>query len=347
MSDQFGADPLLVETIDRLLTDVCSATEIESAETSGWSSSVWDAIADVGFPWVSVPLEAGGSGGSLADAMAILYCVGGHAAPVPVAETGVLAGWLMASAGLALPAGPVTMVPEADALSFADGRLTGTATVVWAQQCERIVALVAHGPGYVVASTNPSQLEITSGQSLAGEPRDLVRFDLRLSDVDYAPTTASPVELRNRGALSRVVMSAGALNTIAQMTIAYTGDRQQFGKPVASFQAVQHHLVTVAQCAVRVNIAAQAATRAVARGDAGIHIASAKVITDQAITAGTRAAHQAHGAMGVTREYPLHRFTRRLWAWQHEYGSAATWRRELGQHAHSGGADNLFPLITR
>lgn len=347
MSDQFSADPLLVETIDRLLADVCSATEIEQAETTGWSAVIWNSLADAGFPWVSVPLEAGGSGGSLADAMAILYGIGAHAAPVPVAESGVLAGWLLASAGLPLPAGPATVLSESHALSLVDGRLTGTASVAWAQHCERIVALVADRPGNVVVSASPTQLEITSGQSLAGEPRDLVRFDLRLSDVDFAPTTLSPVELRGRGALTRVVMSAGALDTIAQMTIGYTGDRKQFGKPVASFQAVQHHLVTVTQCAVRVSIAAQAAARAVTRGDAGIHIAAAKIVTDQAITAGTRAAHQAHGAMGVTREYPLHQFTRRLWAWQHEYGSAAMWRRELGRHAFAGGADDLFPLITR
>ena len=104
MNEQFSADPLLVETIDRLLAGVCSADEIEQAEQTGWSSAVWNSLAEAGFPWVSVPLEAGGSGGTLADAMAILYGVGAHAAPAPVAETGVLAGWLLAGTTCCLQA---------------------------------------------------------------------------------------------------------------------------------------------------------------------------------------------------------------------------------------------------
>ena len=50
----------------------------------------------------------------------------------------------------------------------------------------------------------------------------------------------------------------------------------------------------------------------------------------------TRAAHQAHGAMGMTREYPLHHSTRRLWAWRHEAGSAGEWAQRVGRAANQG-----------
>jgi acyl-CoA dehydrogenase len=154
-------------------------------------------------------------------------------------------------------------------------------------------------------------------------------------------------ELRLRGALSRVLMSAGALAAVAQMTVDYTNERRQFGKPVATFQAVQQHLVIAAQSAVRAQMAADIAVRALANGDLDIEIAAARVVVDDAIALGTRAAHQAHGAMGVTREYPLHQLTRRLWSWRHEWGTTKQWRRDLGERVIALGADDLFPLITR
>jgi acyl-CoA dehydrogenase len=51
--------------------------------------------------------------------------------------------------------------------------------------------------------------------------------------------------------------------------------------------------------------------------------------------------------MGVTREYPLHHFSRRLWSWRHEYGRAGTWRRQLGFDVAAAGADQLFATVTR
>jgi acyl-CoA dehydrogenase len=183
---------------------------------------------------------------------------------------------------------------------------------------------------------------------MAGEPRDQVLFDLALDAVEHAPAGEGidAAGLVTRGALSRIVMAAGAVEAMAQMTIDYTNDRRQFGKPVATFQAVQGHLVNVAQCAVRLSMAADLAAHAVARGTVGIEVAAAKVIADDASVLGTRVAHQAHGAMGVTREYPLHQLSRRLWAWRHEYGTATTWRRRLGTQVFDAGADELFGLIT-
>jgi acyl-CoA dehydrogenase len=131
------------------------------------------------------------------------------------------------------------------------------------------------------------------------------------------------------------------------MTVDYTNQRHQFGQPVARFQAVQQHLIVAAQSAVRAQMAADIAMRALSAGDLGADIAAARVVTDDAIALGTRAVHQAHGAMGVTREYPLHQFTRRLWSWRHEWETTTYWRRELGRTVFDSGADDLFALITR
>jgi acyl-CoA dehydrogenase len=342
------ADPLLVETVEKLLGSSCTYEAVEQGETDGWCAAVWDPLADAGFPWISVPQEVGGSGGSLADAMAVVRAVGRHAAPVPVAETGVLGGWLAATAGFALGEGPLTVVPDPSALRIEEGRVRGEAVVAWAAAAARILALVAGPAGQVIISVSPQQLEILSRRNLAGEPRELVRFDIGLDDLDHAaaPEGVDDEQLRRRGCLTRIVLCAGALETLSQLTIDYAQARRQFGRPISTFQAVQQHLVTVAQCSVRASMAAELATRAVAAGGGRFEVAAARLITDAAAVDGSRSAHQAHGAMGVTREYPLHQYSRRLWAWRHEHGATALWRRQLAADVHEVGADSLFAMVT-
>jgi acyl-CoA dehydrogenase len=330
-----SADSLVVETVERLLAKVSTQHEIEAAEVSGWSQPTWDALAEAGFPLVGIDESKGGSGGSVYDIAAVLQAVGRHAASVPLAETALLGGWLLAEAGLPLPEGPVTiMVPNTP--------------VAWARQAAAIVcAFPTSRGGFQVVSLRPDQVTITPGANLAGEARDNVVINAPPSEWTAAPIAADPSsEIDHRGSLSRSIMAAGALAAVAQMTVDYAHQRRQFGKPVATFQAVQLHLVTVAQCAVSAQMAADVAVRAFARGDGRQEIAAARVIVDQAITAGTRAAHQAHGAMGVTREYPLHQLSRRLWSWRQEWGTTKLWRRQLGALVVEQGADQLFPLIT-
>ena len=62
-------------------------------------------------------------------------------------------------------------------------------------------------------------------------------------------------------------------------------------------------------------------------GSGAVQTAVAKLLADQAATDATRHAHQAHGAMGMTCEYPLHHVSRRLWAWRSEYGDERTTSR--------------------
>jgi acyl-CoA dehydrogenase len=347
MSTDTETTALIDETVDRLLSSVVDHDTIEAAEAERWSARTWDPLAEAGFPWVGVPETSGGSGGSILDALAVLRQVGRHAAPVPVAETGLLGGWLLSSAGLDVASGPITVA--AGPIAIHAGRLRGVATVAWATRAERIAVIVpGEGNGTaMVASLQPDQVEIVPGANLAGEPRDQVTIDVALSDVEHAPGSAGDTDaLRNRGALSRVVMAAGAMEAMSQMTIDYTNARHQFGQAVARFQAVQQHLVTVAQCSVRLSMAADLASRAMAQGTVGSEIAVAKVIADETSVLATRAAHQAHGAMGVTREYSLHQLSRRLWAWRHEYGSGSQWRRQLGREVFAAGPDQLFALIT-
>jgi acyl-CoA dehydrogenase len=336
-------DALLLEVADRVFADTCTHEAIQAAERDGWAAGVWARVAEVGLHRVALE-----EGGTLGDALAVLRVAGRHAAPVPLAETGLLAGWLLAGAGLPVAEGPLTVAPgrPEDRLEVDGDRLRGVAhSVPWARSAERVVALVASDGGWVVASAPASSLAIERRVNLAGEPRDTVTFD---GPADLAPAGAGvdADALRCRGALTRAVLMAGALERMSGLTVGYTSERVQFGRPVARFQAVQKHLVDGAQDAVLVGMAADAAARAAERGDARFEIAAAKLLANQAAFSATRAAHQAHGAMGMTREYPLHHLSRRLWAWRSEYGDEQFWSARLGAAVARAGADRLYPAIT-
>jgi len=86
------------------------------------------------------------------------------------------------------------------------------------------------------------------------------------------------------------------------------------------------------------------AAREAERGDARFEIAAAKLLADDAARLATRAAHQAHGAMGMTQEYPLHQLSRRLWSWRAEFGDG-TWPARLGRAVADLGPDLLYRTI--
>ena len=123
----------------------------------GWAPDVWQAVADAGFPWVSIAEAAGGSGGTLTDAAAIVRIAGAlRGADPPRRDRSArrLAG--LAAPGSPLPDGPVTVVPgttgrHARAVRRHRAR-AAPSRVAWGRKAERVVALLADGDGWVVAS---------------------------------------------------------------------------------------------------------------------------------------------------------------------------------------------------
>jgi acyl-CoA dehydrogenase len=312
--------------------------------------SLWADVAATGFLWISVPEASGGSGGTLTDAAAVLRVAGRFAVPLPLAETAVLAGWLLALAGL--PAGEasasVVLAGAGDRLELHNATLTGVVhRVPWARSVDRLVLLIApREGGPMVACVPAAAASIEPGDNLAGEPRDTVSFDHVPVQPRPLPNGVDEDSLLQRAALTRVLLMAGALERMAELTMTYAEQRRQFGRPIRAFQAVQAHLVAIAQDVALVAMAADLAVEAAERGPAEFEIGSAKLLANQAATRATRAAHQAHGAIGMTQEYPLHLLSRRLWSWRAEYGSERYWSGRVGGIAAAVRADGLYRLIS-
>jgi alkylation response protein AidB-like acyl-CoA dehydrogenase len=345
-----ATDNIIVDTATRIFRDLCAPATVNDAESGVWPTALWDALEESGLPLAWVPEELGGAGAAMADGFAVLRAAGRFAVPAPLAET-LMAGWLLARAGIEMPAGPMTIAPvhaDGNIGLTGDGTLRGHARrVPFARNAAHIAVLVRRGDERAVALVAASGLPISHDQSLAGEPRDTVSFD------GATPETVKPTDinldmLQRLGAAVRSQQIAGALEKILEQSVQYALDRSQFGRPIAKFQAVQHNLATLAGEVAAAGAAADLAAEACAGTDFGIaEIAIAKVRAGEAAGNGAAIAHQVHGAMGFTYEHTLHHATRRLWSWREEFGNEAVWATRLGQLVAAEGADRLWPFVTQ
>ncbi len=146
-------------------------------------------------------------------------------------------------------------------------------------------------------------------------------------------------------ALVRSCQMGGAMQGALDLSVQYVRERQQFGRPLASFQAIQQQLAVFAQEVAATNMAAAAACRAAERNAAIFEISCAKLRANMAVGTATSVAHQVHGAMGFTAEYKLQRLTRLLWQWRSEFGNDRFWADKLGTLVAAGGPDGYWPLL--
>jgi len=169
-------------------------------------------------------------------------------------------------------------------------------------------------------------------------------------DLPLAEAILDSVRVEERDLHTAMMVAAkmaGALSAALDLSVEYTRQRQQFGKPLASFQAIQQQLAIFAEEAAAANMAAAAAFRAADRGGAAFEIACAKLRANQAARISTAIAHQVHGAMGFTSEYRLHHLTRRLWKWSSEQGNERFWADRIGAQVAQRGAANFWADLTR
>ena len=294
--------------------------------------TAWRHLEEAGLTRLTSDPQSGGGPRELA---LVLRAMARHAVTVPLAETDVLAGWLAARAGIE--------VPGTGALTLALG-VTGTPAlrgVPYAGDAEAVVFALRDGESLRVAVGSPGELTVAKGHNLGGEPRDTVRADL---PANAFVTVEAAAELERRGAWARCIQALGALDAAVEYSVAHTREREQFGRPLSAFQAVQHTLASMAGEVERARAAAELAVAAAAEhgfdsAQADYAVTVAKVVFGRVVPTVVTAAHQLHGAIGVTIEHRLWLATMRARSWVDEFGDTALHARRLGRMALAAARD--------
>lgn len=284
----------------------------------GRDSAIWDGLVGMGLAGLLVPEAQGGLGLGLVEAAIVAVELGRANVSEPIADTALIAAPLLG---------------EREQEQVATGALT--------------VAL-AHPINPWIADLDAAGLLLAGGATSApsGMPH-------RLESVDPLRRLFAPVEspgddaLLDRAALITAGQLVGAAERMLELATDYAKTREQFGQPIGSFQAIKHHVATVA---VKLEFARPVLWRAayaLERGHARapVHVSHAKVAATDAAMIASETAIQVHGAMGYTYEVDLHFWMKRSWALAGAWGDRAFHQRRIDA-AVIGGNMSIGPEMS-
>lgn len=331
---------IIETTANGIFDDNVTQEMMVALEEGQLNRDLWTKIEEAGLTRLLLDEDAGGAGGDWLDAEVVLRASGRHRVPAPVGEA-IAAHWLMAKAAIPIPdKGVLTWTTAQES----NGSLT-IHNAPWASQADHVLVWADNSQLYLFGKITG----LSNSKNMAGEPR----ASGVLATTAAIFTVSLPNILKNfdpqaLGALVRAVQMSGALDGALHMAVNYASERIQFGRTISKFQAIQQQLALMSGHVASAVRAAGMGCEALARDPAcaGFDIAVAKLLNSEACEISTSIAHQVHAAIGITFEYKLNFFTRRLWSWRDEYGSDAFWAEQLGAAVVGVGGEALWGKIT-
>ncbi|MGE8687745.1 MAG: acyl-CoA dehydrogenase family protein [Achromobacter sp.] len=295
------------------------------------AARIWQDIDALGYVDALTPAELGGAGLSLADAQGLLRAAGQAALPYPLADT-MLARALLRAAGQAVPEGPIALAPARSGPSGlhcvqTPGAGLARSVLVQRDGCLLLVAApVSPDPGLFRprASAAPAWPESPPVIGRVALPDD------------------SAQAWRNAADAAGI---AGAMQAVLDRCIAFVGERQQFGRALGRFQAIQQEISVLAE---QVASTAMAARLACASGALFPHAslaACARLRACEAIPVVCAIAHAIHGAIGITEELALGIYTTRLHEWRAAGMSENDCAGLIGRQLLTGESQTLLDFV--
>jgi alkylation response protein AidB-like acyl-CoA dehydrogenase len=320
---------LFQSTVRDFLTKQCGPDEVRAlwADPVGRSEARWSGLAEMGVVGLLVEPDFGGLGMDEVDLVLLLEETGRVAMPEAVVETAAVATRLLAeTATPELQQRWLSAIAAGDAI-VSIGLEAGGPYVTDAHVAD-LLLLERHGALHAVergAFDAVAQASVDGGR--------------RIFRVEWAPSpttllstdTAAIAGAFDRAALGTAAQLVGIADRMIEMTAEYARQREQFGKPIGSFQAVKHLL---ANALLKVDFARPAVYRAawsVAHDEStrARDVSRAKAFASEALDQSARVSLQIHGAIGYTWEHDLHLWMKKGWTLAAAWGDAAWHRRRV------------------
>ena len=324
---------MFAEAIAEILADQFKPGAVRSVEAGGSPAALWNTLSESGFLELLAPEDAGGANLALSELYPIIASFGRHAVPVPAAQS-IAARALLVPHGVAVPSGMTTLA--AACRVAADGRVE-CALTPFGTLAEFVVA--DHDGELVVLSCAEAERVATG---VHGSLCATLRWRV-MNPVARIAGAGGGVALF--GAALHAALLAGAMDRVFEMTLQYGNDRSQFGKSIGKFQAIQHQLSVMAEHVAAAGIAAELAFAGTGPLPAPLATAIAKARASEAVSVVAAIAHAVHGAIGVTEEYDLQLFTRRMHEWRIAHGSEAYWNQVVGEAVLASPAGSITDFV--
>lgn len=344
LEDQDGTLSMLRDSVAAFAQRFDGARALRTRRDAGkdLDRAIWSAMAEAGWLGLMLPEEMGGTGLGLREQTILSEALGQALITEPLAQLSVFSGTLLAGAGDSaersrlvdgLMSGALIVTPvwqdirgavaAIDAIETADSvTLSGTAQLVVAATSADVFLVVARAQGAQVLIAVPASsdgITVTERPTVDGSTLAQVRFDgcrvassqVLARDIVTSGTLDEAIQVTR---LTLAAELAGAGAKALEDTVAYTKERVQFGKPIASFQVIQHRLVDMWSAA---EFACAAIVNALERLEdepgkpAALAVLAAKARAGDAAIDISRKAIQLHGAMGFTDECDIGLYMKR------------------------------------
>lgn len=312
--------------------------DIEQGEPNAWRP-VFDGLGGLGLFGVAVPEDCGGAGGTIEDLSAMVEEAAKALVPGPVATT-ALATLVVSDPQLraALASGERTAGVALDGdveFDATTSRASGTVPWVLGGVAEGLLVVPAGGKWLVVDA---------AAEGVAVEPLHATDFSRPLARVRLTSASASVLEtdadqVQDLAATLLSAEAAGITRWALDTAVAYAKVREQFGKPIGSFQAIKHLCAEMLCRAEQVAVAAADAARAAVAGDRrqlSIAAAIAAGIGIEAARANAKDCIQVLGGIGITWEHDAHLYLRRAYGIGQFLGGPARWLRRTAELTQAG-----------
>ncbi len=318
---------------------ITAVRDVEQGRPDAWRP-VFDGLAALGLFGVAVPEDAGGAGGDVEDLCAMLNEAGRALIPGPVATTALATlvisdPELRASLASGRCVAGVALAADLD-YQAATGRVSGSADFVLGADPTGVLLLPASGQWLLIDA---------AADGVAVEPLTAADFSrplarVVLTSVPAAVVQESPAPMEDLAATLLAAEAAGVARWALDTAVAYAKVREQFGKPIGSFQAIKHLCAEMLCRAEQATVAAADAARAaldvagpaapVAGSDhrqLSIAAAVAASTCIDAAKANTKDCIQVLGGIGITWEHDAHLYLRRAYGISQFLGGRTRWLR--------------------
>lgn len=310
--------------------------DVEHDRPDAWRG-VFDGVADLGLFGVAVPEDSGGAGGTVVDLCAMVEEAARALVPGPVVST-ALATLVVTDSTLlqSLSSGQLTagICTDCD-LREDSGRLSGTADhVIGAEQGG--ILLVAYDDHVALVETDGEGVELQP-LSATDFSRPLARVTLK--SAPFRTLNVSGRRFRDLAATLFAAEAAGVAGWTLDTAADYAKVREQFGKPIGSFQAVKHMCAEMLLRHQQIAVAAGDAALAAAGDDDGqlsIAAAVAAAVGIDAAQANAKDCIQVLGGIGITWEHDAHLYLRRAYSIGPLLGGRSHWLRRVGELTAAG-----------
>ena len=327
---------LLRDAVRDLLRNECTPAQVRAmwSDASGRSAQRWRKLGDMGVLGLMVPEQYGGSGMDEVDMVLAVEESGRAALPEPLVESAALAAPLLARAGS--DALKSEWLPRA---ASGDAVLTvGLASQPYVTDATADLVLLERD-GEIHAVTQ-DRVTLQPLKSVDGARR-LFKVTAETGDDTLIGTSAQHGQwLFDHAAAATAAQLAGIAGALLDQTVEYVKVREQFGRKVGSFQAVQHRLADMLLQVESARSAVYYAAYALANDlpDASIAASVAKAAANDAERFANQNALQLHGGIGFTWEHDLHLWLKRGKALEWMYGDADFHRKRIADwiYANNG-----------